>query len=150
MERDAEYWISLVHKDVEDLEVTDCLERHGVSVRKVKWIHGLGRLRLPAAGVYLYLRKRAGKPPMIHVLGVEFVLSAMRGGKAYAGSLPHGVAPTDTLLRIGQKLEPAPVSQAATPETFEACFPEHRIVVALDSAESLRSCTWISTRMAEH
>jgi hypothetical protein len=150
MELDAEYWLSLVHKDLDDLEVTDCLERHGVSVRKVKWIHGLGRLRLPDAGVFLYLRKTSGRPPVIRVLGAEFVLSGMRGGKAYAGSLPHGIAPTDTLLRIGQKLEPAPLSPAATPEAFEACFPEHRIVVKLDSAESLRSCSWITTRMPEH
>jgi hypothetical protein len=140
-------WVSLVECRVDVPEVADVLKRHSVSLKSLQWIHGMGRAALPDAGVRLLLWKTGvGKPGVIDVMGVEFVLSGMRGGKPFDGALPHGVVASDSLQTIGRKVQPAMLLPAATPDSYEALWPEHRFVVNVTADEQLKSCTWISTR----
>ena len=140
MEHDPNYWISLVRKAIRDLEVTDCLERHGVDAPDA------GRLALPDAGVQLHLGKTNVAPQETWVCGVEFVLLATRTGSSYAGSLPHGLDASDSVLDAGMKLNPAMLLPVGNTSVFEAVFPEHKLVLAFDGDESLQSCAWLTTR----
>ncbi len=140
MEHDPNYWISLVRKATRDLEVTDCLERHGVDAPDAP------RMALPDAGVHLHLGKTNGVPQETWVCGVEFVLLPTRAGSPYAGSLPHGLMASDSVLDAGMKLNPAMLLPAGNANVFEAVFPEHKLVLTFDGDESLRSCAWLTTR----
>jgi hypothetical protein len=140
-------WISLVERQIDDPDVADVLTRHRVSLASLQWIHGSSRASLPDAGVRLYLWKTGvGRKGVIDVRGVEFVLSGMRGGKAFTGTLPHGLLASDSLQTIGLKVQPAMLLPVSTPNTFEALWPEHRFVVTVTADERLKSCAWISTR----
>jgi hypothetical protein len=146
-EREAIHWTSLVSKTSEDGEVAECLDRHRISAARLRWIGPSTRVSLRDAGVRLHLWKFArGSGAAFQVQGVEFVLSGMRGGKAYDGSLPLAIAPTESLLSIGMKLHPATLTAAPAAGWFEACFPEHRILLSLDANEMLRSFGWFTTR----
>jgi hypothetical protein len=140
MERDANYWISLVRKETRDLEVTDCLERHGVVALDA------GELVLPDAGVILHLRKTEDPPEQLWVAGVAFVLSAVRGGHPYAGNLPHGIMAADSVLDAGMRLNPAMLLPTRDSSVFEAVYPEHRLKLTFDTKQQLQSCAWLTTR----
>ena len=140
MERDANYWTSLVRKETRDLEVTDCLERHGVVALDA------GELVLPDAGVKLHLRKTGDAPEQPWVAGVEFVLSPARGGQPYAGNLPHGIMAVDSVLDAGMRLNPAMLLPTRDSNVFEAVYPEHRLTLTFDTAQRLQSCAWLTTR----
>ncbi len=140
MEHDPNYWISLVRKETRDLEVTDCLERHGVVALDA------GELALPDAGVRLHLRETQHAPEQRWVAGVEFVLSPASGGHPYAGDLPHGVMAADSVLDAGMRLNPAMLLPTRDANVFEAVYPEHKLQLRFDSEQRLQSCAWLTTR----
>ena len=140
MELHPNYWISLVRKSTRDLEVTDCLERHGVAPLEA------GPLALPDAGVNLHLRKTHDAAEEIWVGGVEFVLPPMRARSSYAGSLPHGIIASDSVMDAGMKLNPAMLVATRNTNVFEAVFPEHKLVLTFDTSQKLQSCPWLTTR----
>ena len=140
-------WIGLLDKDCDDPDVSSVLDRHRVSLGKLQWIHGSSRASLTEAGVRLLLWKTGvGKDAPVDIMGIEFVLSGMRGGKPYAGELPHRVLASDSLQAIGHKLQPAMLVATPTPNNHEALWPEYRILVQVTADETLKSLSLISTR----
>jgi hypothetical protein len=142
-ELDANAWIELVQQDCEFPDVLECLERHGVSLAQVQWVDGTGSIALPNAGVILHLSKRDDD---IFVSGVEFAVSGLPDGGSYDGSLPHGIDGADTLMDLTLKLHPAVPSPGKVSHSFDAVFPEHRLVIRMDDDDMLQSLQWMSTR----
>lgn len=139
-------WVSLLERNCEDPEVSSLLDRHRVSLSRLQWIHGFSRASLPEAGVRLYLWKTGvGKSAPVDIMGVEFVLSGMRGGRSHPGDLPHGILATDSLHAISSKVQPAKLISPSS-NTHEALLPEYRIQVQVTADESLKSLSLISTR----
>jgi hypothetical protein len=142
-ELDANEWIALVRQDCDCPDALECLERHGVCVADAEWEDGLGRLPLPRAGVILHLRKADTD---VFVSAVEFAVSGLTDGASYDGGLPHGIDGVDTLMDIALKLHPAMPTPGAEPNTFDAVFPEHRLLIRMDGDDMLQSLIWATTR----
>jgi hypothetical protein len=143
VELKAAYWLDLVDKRCDELEVQDALERHSVSLDSLDWVGSQATLSLPACGVRLLLWKTTAEP---QVIGIEFVVNGMREGKCYEGDLPHGIDAADELMEMSLKLHPSMLMPASTPNRHEALWPAHRVVVEFDADGMLMSCAWVSTR----
>ena len=140
-------WLALIECYCHEAHVAELLRRQGVALEKVQWIHGGGRVALPEAGIHLFLWKaRAGKSAEVQVSGVAFELSGMRNGTSYAGDLPHDIRRGDSLEVIQGKLQPVTLTRGYGESTYEATFPDHRIVVQFKKDGQLRSCWWMSAK----
>lgn len=142
-ELDANEWIALVQQDCEFPDVVECLERHGVTSSDSVWVGDSGTLSLSKAGVILHLRK-PGTRQDVFVHAVEFAVSGDSG--SFDGSLPHGIDSADSLMDITLKLHPAMLTQGGAPYSFDAVFPEHRLVIQMDGDDMLQSLLWVTTR----
>jgi hypothetical protein len=145
VELEAAYWLDLVNKTCNELEVQDVLERHGISLGNVRWKEGIGLVTLSRCGIRLLLKK-AGSADAACVIGVEFAVAGLDDGGSYDGSLPHGIDGAATLMDITLKLHPAMPTQAAEPGSFDAVFPEYRLVIRMNEDDMLQALTWMTTR----
>lgn len=149
IELEAAYWLDLVNRTSDELEVQDVLERHGVSLDDLQWDGDTRWVTLPRCGIRLMLKK-AGDAQAGCVTSVEFAVAGLDGGGSYDGTLPHGIDAADTLMEITRKLHPAMPTPAEAPNCFDAVFPEHRLVIRMDDDDMLQSLLWASTREPVH
>lgn len=143
LELEAAYWLDLVGRRCDELEVEDALERQGVSLAAIHWVDERGILLLPRAGIRLHLQRLSD--PM--VVGVEFAVGGLADGNSYEGNLPQGIDSADTLMQITTKLHPAQPTPGNQPHSYDAVFPEYRLLIAMDGDDMLQSLTWITTRV---
>ena len=143
LESNCAYWLDLVNRAADELEVEDVLERHAISISEARWVAGAGSVALPKAGVILHL-VRSGASAFVS--GVEFAVAGLPDGASYDGNLPYGVDAADTLMDITLKLRPAMPTPRDEPHGFDAVFPEHRLVIRMDADDMLQSLTWSTTR----
>jgi hypothetical protein len=145
-ELEAAYWLDLVGKTCDELEVEDALDRHEVALDGARWIQNTTTVTLPECGVRLLLVQASEKPRGAFVAGVEFAVSGLPDGGSYDGSLPHGIDAADTLMDISQKVHPAMPTPGSAPNSFDAVFPEYRLTIQMDEDDILQSVTLTSTR----
>lgn len=145
-ELEAAYWLDLVNRVADELEVNDAFERHGRSLADVRWLDGAGSITFADAGITLHLRRYKD----VVVSAVEFAVGALRDGASYDGTLPYGIDGGDTLMDITRKLHPAMPTQGVEPHAFDAVFPEHRLVIRMDEDDMLQTLMWATTRDLGH
>jgi hypothetical protein len=140
-ELEAAYWLDLVNRGCDELEVQDTFERHGVDLARIQWSGGSAAVALSDAGMVLHLQRHGSGD---FICGVEFAVSGLPDGGSYEGNLPCGIDAADTLMDITQKLHPATPTRGRGPGCFDAVFPEHRLVIQMDWSSSWMAMTCCS------
>jgi hypothetical protein len=131
-------WLRVIGRDARSAHVAALLKQYRVSIDKVQWIHGSGRVAIPKVGVYLYLWKAAeGRHADVRVLGVEFSFGGMRGGKPYGNPLPFRIAAGDSLDRIQTMLQPRQLKIDHNQKVATAEDRKHRFAARFNSTGQL-------------
>lgn len=137
--------LRLIKREVRSPAVSAFLKQFGVSLDKVRWIHGTGRLAIPRAGIYLiFWKAAAGRQADVQVLGIEFSLGGMRGGVAYGGRLPFRITAGDSFDRVSAKLRPRELKLEADSKTATAEDRTHRFIARFNAAGQLKAFSIIA------